>query len=58
MDPGYLRHLEQHSDAAPSRAALLKLAAALETTLSALTGGDAELPPDPDRPGMILDSPS
>ncbi|MGW6921095.1 helix-turn-helix domain-containing protein [Streptomyces sp. NPDC054950] len=51
MDPGYLRHLEQHPDAAPSRAALLKLAAALETTLSALTGGDADLPPGPGQAG-------
>ncbi|MFF7474655.1 pyridoxamine 5'-phosphate oxidase family protein [Streptomyces sp. NPDC008092] len=45
MATGYLRHLEQHPGAAPSRGALLKLAAVLETTVSALTGGDVDLPP-------------
>ncbi|MFJ1967117.1 helix-turn-helix domain-containing protein [Streptomyces sp. NPDC087903] len=45
MAPGYLRHLEQHHDAAPSRGALLRLAGALQTTVSALTGGDVDLPP-------------
>jgi nitroimidazol reductase NimA-like FMN-containing flavoprotein (pyridoxamine 5'-phosphate oxidase superfamily) len=51
MAPGYLRHLEEHADASPSRGALLRLAAVLETTLSALTGGDADLPPGPGPAG-------
>ncbi|MEU3243927.1 MULTISPECIES: pyridoxamine 5'-phosphate oxidase family protein [unclassified Streptomyces] len=45
MATGYLRYLEQHPGAAPSRGALLKLAAALKTTASALAGGDVDLPP-------------
>ncbi|GGR96450.1 hypothetical protein GCM10010269_39110 [Streptomyces humidus] len=55
MAPGYLRHLEEHPDAAPSQSALLKLAGALETTLLALTGGDADRPPGP---GLAGHSPS
>ncbi|MFI5820158.1 helix-turn-helix domain-containing protein [Streptomyces rishiriensis] len=51
MDPGYLRHLEEHSDASPSHGALLRLAGALETTLSSLTGGDADQPPGPGLAG-------
>ncbi|MFF0156172.1 helix-turn-helix domain-containing protein [Streptomyces sp. NPDC005263] len=47
MAPTYLAHLEQHPGAAPSRGALLSLAAVLQTRVSALTGGDAEMPPGP-----------
>ncbi len=47
MAPTYLAHLEQHAGAAPSRGALLSLAAVLQTRVSALTGGDADLPPGP-----------
>ncbi|MFF3886002.1 helix-turn-helix domain-containing protein [Streptomyces sp. NPDC001914] len=43
--PSYVRHLEQHPGAAPGRGTLLSLAAALRTTVSALTGGDADVPP-------------
>ncbi|MET9730226.1 pyridoxamine 5'-phosphate oxidase family protein [Streptomyces sp. NPDC006458] len=49
MAPSYLRHLEEHPDATPSRGALLGVAAALETTVSALTGGTADLPPGPEQ---------
>ncbi|AVV45891.1 pyridoxamine 5'-phosphate oxidase family protein [Streptomyces sp. ID05-04B] len=49
MDPGYLRHLEEHAVAAPGQGALLRLAGVLETTLAALTGGDVDLPPGPGR---------
>ncbi|MFI7498542.1 helix-turn-helix domain-containing protein [Streptomyces sp. NPDC049687] len=45
MAPSYVAHLEEHPDAAPGRGTLLTLAAALRTTVSALTGGDADLPP-------------
>ncbi|MCD7442285.1 pyridoxamine 5'-phosphate oxidase family protein [Streptomyces lincolnensis] len=45
MDPGYLRYLEETSTAAPGTSALMRLAGALRTTLTALTGGDAERPP-------------
>ncbi|MEU3793983.1 pyridoxamine 5'-phosphate oxidase family protein [Streptomyces fructofermentans] len=41
----YLSHLEEHPDAAPDRGTLRSLAAALETTVSELAGGTAELPP-------------
>lgn len=51
MDPGYLRHLEEHAGAAPGQGALLKLAGVLETTLATLTGGDADLPPGPGQAG-------
>ncbi|MFE2067425.1 pyridoxamine 5'-phosphate oxidase family protein [Streptomyces sp. NPDC059467] len=45
----YLKHLEEHPGAAPQRGTLLGLAAALETTLSQLTGGTANLPPGPEQ---------
>ncbi|MFE6287069.1 helix-turn-helix domain-containing protein [Streptomyces sp. NPDC057877] len=43
--PSYLRYLEERPGAAPDAGVLLRLAGALETTLSELTGGAAELPP-------------
>ena len=45
MAPSYPKHLEEHPGAAPNRGALLSLAAALETTVSELTGGATDLPP-------------
>lgn len=45
MAPSYVAHLEEHSDAVPGRGALLTLASVLRTTVSALTGGDADVPP-------------
>ncbi|WP_406411542.1 helix-turn-helix domain-containing protein [Streptomyces sp. NBC_01614] len=45
MTSSYLKHLEEHPGAAPDRGALLSLAAALETTVSELTGGATDLPP-------------
>ncbi|MGW3248929.1 helix-turn-helix domain-containing protein [Streptomyces sp. NPDC001070] len=41
----YLRFIEEQSTAAPGMGTLRTLAAALETTVGALNGGDAELPP-------------
>uniref|UniRef100_A0AAU3I725 Pyridoxamine 5'-phosphate oxidase family protein n=1 Tax=Streptomyces sp. NBC_01393 TaxID=2903851 RepID=A0AAU3I725_9ACTN len=51
MAPSYVTHLEQHPGAAPGRGALLTLAAALRTTVSALTGGDADVPPGREQAG-------
>ncbi|MFF0203737.1 helix-turn-helix domain-containing protein [Streptomyces sp. NPDC005017] len=45
----YLTHLEEHPGAAPGRGTLLTLAAALDTTVSDLTGGQADLPPGPEQ---------
>ncbi|WP_327714283.1 pyridoxamine 5'-phosphate oxidase family protein [Streptomyces sp. NBC_00490] len=45
MAPDYLRHLEEHPDAAPDAGALRRLAGALETTVLELTGGNVDLPP-------------
>ncbi|KOG37099.1 helix-turn-helix domain-containing protein [Streptomyces resistomycificus] len=45
MAASYLSHLEEHSVAAPGAGVLLKLADALETTVTELTGGNADLPP-------------
>ncbi|WP_434099602.1 helix-turn-helix domain-containing protein [Streptomyces sviceus] len=42
--PSYLKYLEEHPGASPNRGTLLTLAAALETTVSELTGGAADLP--------------
>ncbi|MGW0705892.1 helix-turn-helix domain-containing protein [Streptomyces sp. NPDC002643] len=41
----YLHHLEERPGAAPNRGTLASLTAALETTVSELTGGTADLPP-------------
>ncbi|MGW3248307.1 helix-turn-helix domain-containing protein, partial [Streptomyces sp. NPDC001070] len=43
--PGYLRYVEQDSTAAPGIATLQSLATALRTSVSALGGGEADLPP-------------
>ncbi|MFF4350056.1 helix-turn-helix domain-containing protein [Streptomyces sp. NPDC001530] len=51
MAPGYLQYLEERPTAAPGIASLLRLAAALETTVVELTGGDADLPPAVGRAG-------
>lgn len=51
MAPSYLAHLERHPGAAPGRGTLLGLAGVLQTTVSALTGGDADRPPGPGRAG-------
>ncbi|WP_322656356.1 helix-turn-helix domain-containing protein [Streptomyces justiciae] len=45
MSCSYLRYLEESSAAIPGRSALLRLAGALETGMTALTGGEAEVPP-------------
>ncbi|WUD78202.1 pyridoxamine 5'-phosphate oxidase family protein [Streptomyces sp. NBC_00510] len=42
---GYLRYVEQDSTAAPGVATLRGLAMALDTSVSALSGGGADLPP-------------
>ncbi|MDX3356830.1 pyridoxamine 5'-phosphate oxidase family protein [Streptomyces sp. ME01-24h] len=42
---GYLRYVEQDSTAAPGLGTLRGLARALETSVSALSGGEADLPP-------------
>ncbi|MGW7409979.1 pyridoxamine 5'-phosphate oxidase family protein [Streptomyces sp. NPDC054833] len=44
MAPGYLQCLEERPGAAPGRGVLLRLAAALGTTVRDLTGGDTDLP--------------
>ncbi|MGQ4362611.1 helix-turn-helix domain-containing protein [Streptomyces sp. SAS_272] len=51
MAATYLAHLEEHPAAAPGPGALGTLAAVLQTTVSALTGGDADLPPGPGLAG-------
>ncbi|MDX2644753.1 pyridoxamine 5'-phosphate oxidase family protein [Streptomyces sp. PA03-1a] len=43
--PGYLRYVEEDSTAAPGIATLRGLAMALDTSVSALSGGEADLPP-------------
>ncbi|MFI1766288.1 helix-turn-helix domain-containing protein [Streptomyces sp. NPDC020800] len=47
----YLRYLEEHPGSAPGSSALMKLAEALETTVSELTGGAVDLPPGTGRAG-------
>ncbi|MFJ9898337.1 helix-turn-helix domain-containing protein [Streptomyces sp. NPDC091280] len=51
MATPYLQYLEEHAGSAPSRGVLLKLAAVLETSVSALTGGDVDLPPGTGQAG-------
>ncbi|MFF4351249.1 helix-turn-helix domain-containing protein [Streptomyces sp. NPDC001530] len=43
--PGYIQYLEEQPTAAPGIGLLIRLADALETTVAALRGGDADLPP-------------
>lgn len=45
MDPGYLEYLETAPDPAPSRATILRLAVALESSVEAIVGGDQGRPP-------------
>ncbi|WP_326580720.1 pyridoxamine 5'-phosphate oxidase family protein [Actinacidiphila glaucinigra] len=45
IDPGYLRYVERDSTAAPGIATLHALAMTLNTSVSALSGGEADLPP-------------
>ncbi|MGW3248792.1 helix-turn-helix domain-containing protein [Streptomyces sp. NPDC001070] len=43
--PGYLRYVEQDATAAPGIATLRGLARTLDTSVSVLSGGEADLPP-------------
>jgi nitroimidazol reductase NimA-like FMN-containing flavoprotein (pyridoxamine 5'-phosphate oxidase superfamily)/DNA-binding XRE family transcriptional regulator len=43
--PGYLQYLEEKSTAMPGMGVLIRLADALDMSVSALRGGDADLPP-------------
>jgi transcriptional regulator with XRE-family HTH domain len=58
MNPSYLEDLEQSPSPQLSRAALMRLAVALETTAEALTGGGIMAPPGRTSPEAIpaLDS--
>ncbi|WP_127361118.1 pyridoxamine 5'-phosphate oxidase family protein [Actinacidiphila soli] len=47
--PGYLQYVEEQPAAAPDLGFMLRLAEALETSLSRLHGGDADLPPGTGR---------
>lgn len=51
MDPGYLDRLEHRSDIAITRGAFGRLAAALETTVGYLQGGEIDRPPGHGRAG-------
>ena len=51
MNSGYLDYLERSPDAALTAGALLRLAAALETTPEFLRGGHVDRPPGPGRAG-------
>lgn len=50
MSGTYLAYLETDRDAAPTAAALVRLAAALGTTRAALAGAGVDLPPGQQRP--------
>jgi len=52
MNSGYLDYLEHSPDAALTAGALLRLAAALETTPEFLRGGHVDRPPGPGRAGL------
>ncbi|MFI0966295.1 pyridoxamine 5'-phosphate oxidase family protein [Streptomyces sp. NPDC021080] len=47
--PGYLRYLERQPTATPGTSALIRIADALSTSVTALHGGDADLPPGAGR---------
>jgi len=47
--PGYVQYLEEQSTAMPGTAVLIRLADALQTSVAALRGGDADLPPGTGR---------
>ncbi|MFF3447744.1 pyridoxamine 5'-phosphate oxidase family protein [Streptomyces sp. NPDC002667] len=49
ITPGYLRYLESRPTATPGAGALIRIADALDTSVSALHGGDADLPPGAGR---------
>jgi transcriptional regulator with XRE-family HTH domain len=51
MNSGYLDYLEHGSAVQPTPGALLRLAAALETTAVFLRGGEVDRPPGPGRAG-------
>lgn len=51
MATSYLGHLEDHPGATPSTGALLRLAEALETTVTDLSGGAVDLPAGTGRAG-------
>ncbi|HTT87730.1 MAG TPA: helix-turn-helix domain-containing protein, partial [Acidimicrobiales bacterium] len=56
MDPDYLAHLERSPSPQLSRAALWRLAGALETTTETLTGARTQAPPggtDPSAPPIL-----
>ncbi|MFJ2396649.1 helix-turn-helix domain-containing protein [Streptomyces sp. NPDC087843] len=43
--PGYIRYIEEQPTATPGVGVLIRLADVLETSVAALRGGDADLPP-------------
>jgi transcriptional regulator with XRE-family HTH domain len=51
MDPSYLEYLEHSPSVALPHGALSRLAAALETTVDYLRGGEVDRPPGPGRAG-------
>ncbi|MFC9926142.1 helix-turn-helix domain-containing protein [Streptomyces sp. NPDC127190] len=51
MAPAYLRYLEEYPGAAPGPGPLIRLAEALDTTVTELTGGTVDMPPGPARAG-------
>jgi pyridoxamine 5'-phosphate oxidase-like protein/helix-turn-helix protein len=51
MNPGYLDYLEHSSDISITRGVASRLAAALETTVAYLRGGEADRPPGPGHAG-------
>jgi nitroimidazol reductase NimA-like FMN-containing flavoprotein (pyridoxamine 5'-phosphate oxidase superfamily) len=51
MEDGYVEYLERTASASVSSNALVRLAAALQTTTRSLAGGDAQRPPGFGEPG-------
>ncbi|MFC8434953.1 helix-turn-helix domain-containing protein [Streptomyces sp. NPDC057253] len=56
VDPGYLRYLEETPAVAPGVSTLLRLADALETGVTVLTGGEVDLPPGRGRASRTAES--